>query len=322
MKLRLLSGVKPTGQIHIGNYFGAIRQFVELQDKYESFIFIADYHALNQIHHKDELSRYIMETATMYLAVGLDPKRTVLFRQSDISAVTELMWIFNSITPMPLLQRAHAFKDATAKGHTINMGLFDYPVLMAADILLYDTDLVPVGKDQQQHLEITREIAGMFNRLYGETFKIPASNINESVAVVTGLDGRKMSKSYGNAIGLFDDPTTIRKKVMSIVTDSRTPGEPKDPETCNIFSLHKLFSQTELPELEQRYRAGTISYKESKEALITTIERMLGPIRARKQELDRDPGLVLRILNDGRQRAQAVADPKLREVKRRVGLAL
>ena len=322
MSHRLVSGVKPTGHIHIGNYFGAIRQFVELQDEYESFIFIADYHALNQVPRGDELQSYIMETAAAFLAVGVDPEKVVLFRQSDISAVTELMWVFNSITPMPLLQRAHAYKDAVAKGQTVNMGLFDYPVLMAADILLYGADVVPVGKDQQQHLEMTRTIASAFNRRYGATFTLPAPRVVESVAVVTGLDGRKMSKSYGNTIGLFDDAATIRKKVMRIVTDSRTPDEPKDPETCNIFALHRMFSHAELPDLDRRYRAGQISYKESKEILAATIERTVGPLRTKKQELDRDPGFVIRVLDDGRQRAQAVAQQKISEVKHRVGLVL
>jgi tryptophanyl-tRNA synthetase len=202
---RCLSGIKPTGDIHIGNYFGAIKQFVDMQSEYENFIFIADYHALNQINNPQILSSGILEIAKAYLATGLDPQKTILFRQSDIPQTTELCWIFNSITPYSLMKRAHAFKDAEAKSLPINMGLFDYPVLMASDILIYDSEVVPVGQDQKQHVEMAQDIARIFNNFYGETFKIPEVLIKDEVAIVKGLDGRKMSKSYNNTIGLFDD---------------------------------------------------------------------------------------------------------------------
>jgi tryptophanyl-tRNA synthetase len=321
MKKRLLSGVKPTGKIHIGNYFGAMRQFVEFQDEYENFIFIADYHALNQIHNPKELSQYILEVAKAYLAIGLDPKKTVLFRQSDIGPVIELCWIFNCITSMALLKRAHAYKDALAKGKPINMGLFDYPVLMAADILIYKSDVVPIGRDQQQHLEITREIAKKFNRIYGNTFKIPQGIIKENVAEIKGLDGRKMSKSYKNTIELFDNEKEIERKIMSIVTDSRKVDEPKNPEACNIFSLHKLFTnKNELDRLRARYREGSISYKESKELLIANINKFLKPIREKKQELDRNPDYVINVLKKGKEIALEVANKTLKEVKTKIGL--
>ncbi len=321
MKKRLLSGVKPTGDIHIGNYFGAMKQFVDLQDNYENFIFIADYHALNQIQDPQELSQNILEVAKAFLAIGLDPKKTVLFRQSDINPVTELAWIFNCITPIGILNRAHAYKDAVAKNKPVNMGLFDYPVLMAADILIYKSDVVPVGRDQQQHLEITQDIARKFNYIYGgEIFKIPEGIINEEVAEIKGLDGRKMSKSYKNTIGLFDSEENIKKKVMSIVTDSKRADEPKNPESCNIFSLHKLFSKEDLKTITDSYKKGKISYKESKELLIKNINKFLGPIRERKEKLDKDPQYIYEVLEKGKKIALGAAQKTLDEAREKVGL--
>jgi tryptophanyl-tRNA synthetase len=320
MQKRLVSGVKPTGDIHIGNYFGAMRQFLELAEEYDSFIFIADLHGLNQVHDAKQLSQGALDIAKTFLAIGLDPKKVTLFRQSDVPAVAELCWIFNSITPLSMLQLAHAYKDAKAKGTPINMGLFDYPVLMAADILLYNADVVPVGQDQQQHIEMTREIAKIFNHTYGKTFKLPEGYISNDVAVVKGLDGRKMSKSYGNTIGLFDSEAVLKKKVMSIVTDSRSPSEPKDPETCNIFSLHKLFSEHMLKELRKRYVEGGISYKESKELLFENMNSFLVPIREKKEKLDKDPAYVQKVLREGKERAEAVAEKTIAEVRKKVGL--
>jgi tryptophanyl-tRNA synthetase len=320
MKKRLLAGVKPTGDIHIGNYFGAIRQMVKSQGDYESFVFIADYHALNQIHNAKELKEGILETAKTYLACGIDPEKTTLFRQSDISEVSELMWILNSVTPMGILQRAHAYKDALAKGKSVVAAVFNYPVLMAADILLYDADVVPVGQDQKQHVEITEDIAQSFNHLYGNIFKIPEPFINANVAIVKGLDGQKMSKSYGNTIKLFETEASLKKKVMSIVTDSKKPDEPKNPETCNIFAFHKLFSGTMLKELEKRYKEGSISYKESKEILSENMKEFLKPIWERKHELDANPALVEKTLVIGAERAREVARKKLTAVKQKIGI--
>jgi len=317
---RLLSGIKPTGDIHIGNYFGAMRQFVELQDRYESYIFIADLHALNQIHDPEELRKLIREIAVAYLAIGLDPKKVTLFQQSTVPAHSELTVMLNSICSMGLLERAHAYKDAMAKGNAVNVGLFDYPVLMAADILLYQPDVVPVGHDQQQHVEIANDLAERYNHLFGQTFKLPQALILEEAGIVTGLDGRKMSKSYKNVIGLFDAPEVLTKKAMSIVTDSRGPSEPKDPDTCSVFALHKLVSVPILDDLRDRYLKGAISYKESKEMLAANLIAFTDPIRAKKEEIEGLDGYVADILAEGRVRAGAVAMETLELAKSKAGL--
>lgn len=319
-KQRLLSGIKPTGSIHIGNYFGAMKQFLDLQDQYDCFIFIADYHGLNQIYNPQLLSHYSQEIIKAYLAIGLDPKKVTLFKQSDIAPVLELTWIFNCITPMGLLKRAHAYKDALAKKQPVNMGLFCYPVLMATDILIYKSHLVPVGQDQAQHIEMAREIAKKFNHLFGKTFIVPRALIKKEVAVVKGLDGRKMSKSYKNTIELFESEATTRKKVMSIVTDSRPPEEPKDPESCNIFALHKLFSKKDLRSIAKAYEKGKISYKESKEILAKNINDLLRPFRKRKKELDKNPDYVKKILTKGKEKALFIANQTLKEVKKKIGV--
>lgn len=322
MQKRLLSGIKPTGEIHIGNYFGAMRQFLELQDEYESFIFIADYHAFNQIQDPKELKANILEIAKAYLAIGLNPEKVLLFKQSDVSAVTELAWIFNCITPMAELERAHAYKDAKAKGKPINMGLFTYPILMAADILLYKSEVVPVGQDQKQHLEMAQDMAKKFNRLFGNTFKIPQELILKDAAVIPGLDGQKMSKSYKNTIGLFDEPRIVIKKTRSIKTDSRGASEPKDPATCNVFALHRLFSnKEEIKKLEGRYRNGKISYQESKDMLAERINDFLAPIRTKKAELDMNPAYVTDILEQGQIKANALAIKTLAEIKEKIGIS-
>lgn len=322
MKKTLLSGVKPSGDIHIGNYFGAMKQFVDLQDEYNTFIFIADYHALNQVHDAKILKENILQTAISYIAIGLDPEKCTLFKQSDVPEHTELCWIFNSITPLGLLKRAHAYKDAEEKNTAINMGLFDYPVLMAADILIYSPDVVPVGKDQKQHLEISQEIARIFNNTFGETFKIPSELILEEVAVIQGLDGRKMSKSYGNVLGLFDSREVLAKKIMSIVTDSKSPTEPKDPEADNIFYYHKILNPTEISSLATRYREGTISYKESKEMLLEATDKFIAPFRQKKEELEKDPAHVLEIIKHGNIKAREVASQTLRSAKEKIGVIL
>jgi tryptophanyl-tRNA synthetase len=317
---RLLSGITPTGELHIGNYFGAMRQWLDLQRSgLETFVFVADLHALNQIHDPARLSEAIRGQVMAYLAIGLDPQKVTIFRQSDVPAHAELCWIFNSITSMGLMERAHAYKDALANGKLSSVGLFDYPILMAADILLYKPDLVPVGKDQQQHVEIAADIAGRFNHLFGQTLKIPEVMVLPEVAVVPGLDGRKMSKSYGNVISLFDAPEIVRKKAMSILTDSKTPGELKSLDGV-LYQLHSLvLDETGRADLIKRYQEG-ISYKDAKESFAADLNVMLDPIRARKLELDADPGYLARVLEEGRVKASAVANATLAEVKQNVGL--
>jgi len=316
----LLSGIKPTGRPHIGNYFGAMKQFVDLQDEYRSFVFIANYHALTTVQDKDKLSEDTLDIALDYLAIGLDPQKVNLFIQSDVPEVTELAWILNCLTTVPYLSRAHAFKDAQAKNKEVNVGVFNYPVLMASDILIYSSNIVPIGKDQKQHLEIARDLAEKFNRIYGETFKIPEPLIMKGVDIVPGIDGQKMSKSYNNTIPLFGTDDEIKRAVMSIVTDSKTPEEPKNPEECNIFALHKLFSEEEISEIKKRYVDGGIGYKESKEILLKNIINFISPLRDKRSELAKDKESVLKILKNGGEKARAEAIAKMSEIREKVGL--
>lgn len=320
MKKTLLSGVKPTGTVHIGNYFGAMRQFVDRQDDYRQFIFIANYHALTSVSDGELLKKLTLDLAMDYLAIGIDPKKTTLFLQSDVPEVTELTWIFNTLTTVPYLSRAHAYKDAEAKNHEVNVGLFDYPILMASDILMYGTDVVPVGLDQKQHIEIARDTAQKFNNAFGETFKMPEPIILEEVQTVVGTDGRKMSKSYNNTIPLFGTDEEIKKAVMSIPTDSKGVEEPKDPATCKVFALHELFPGDELEALRARYVAGGIGYKESKDLLLAKIIKFISPMRARREEIARDPEAVLAILREGGEVARAQAQKMMSEVRAKVGL--
>lgn len=317
----LVSGVQPSGRLHIGNYFGALKQFVDLQDKYDSRFFIVDLHALTSLQKAEDLRENTIETVRDYLAIGLDPKKCLIFKQSDIPEVTELAWIFSCLTTMPYLMRAHAFKDAEAKNKEINVGKFEYPLLMAADILIHDAEAVPVGADQKQHIEIARDTAEKFNRAFGETFKLPEPLILESVATVPGIDGQKMSKSYGNTIPLFATDEEIEKLVMSIVTDSKSPTDPKDPEKDNIFALHKLFTHgPEFDELRDRYQAGDISYKESKEILIKNIKLFITPLRERRAKINKKD--AIKVLEKGRKKAREIAEKKMEEVRERVGLTL
>jgi tryptophanyl-tRNA synthetase len=315
-----LSGVKPTGRPHIGNYFGAMRQFVALQDEYHMFVFIADLHGLNLIQDASLMRELSLGVAIDYLALGLDPTKALLYRQSDIPEIAELSWIFNTLTTMPYLMRAHAFKDAEAKNKDINVGTFCYPVLMAADILIQDADIVPVGKDQEQHLEIARDMAAKFNNTFGETFIAPQSLVMEDVATVPGIDGRKMSKSYGNTIPLFASDEEITKAVASIVTDSRAPQEPKDPDTDNIFALHKLFSAPMLADIEKRYREGGIGYKESKDILRDNIVAFVRPLREKREAVVADISAVEHILDEGGAIARQRAIDKLNDVRKKTGL--
>ena len=312
MKKILLSGVKPTGRPHIGNYFGAMKQWLDLQSQYDCYFMIADYHGLNFIQNKEEMKSQILNLALDYLAIGLDPHKSVLFKQSDISSHTELAWVFDTITTMPYLMRAHAYKDAEAKNKEIVVGTFNYPMLMAADILLYNTDIVPVGQDQKQHIEYARDTAQKFNNIFGDTFKLPESLIMKEVAVVPGTDGQKMSKSYGNTIPLFASLEEIKKSVMGIVTDS-SHEIPK-----NVYEIHKLFRGE--GELEDLYEKNKGKYKILKETLIEDIEMFIKPMRERRQALEKDLPNVLKILKEGGEKAKKVADIKMREVKEKIGV--
>ena len=319
----LLSGIQATGKPHIGNYFGAMKQFVDLQDSYQSHIFIADLHALNTVQNKDQLRQNIIDIALDYLAIGLDPKKTLIYKQSDIPEHAELAWIFETITTMPYLMRAHAYKDAEEKGKEISVGTFNYPMLMAADILLYDADVVPVGQDQKQHLEITRDTARKFNGVFGQTFKEPKELILENVSVVPGIDGRKMSKSYSNTIPLFADNETIKKAVMSIPTDSKGIDEKKDIHKDTVFALHKLFtSGSEYENIRDKYINGGIGYKESKEVLIKNITQFIEPLREKRDKLKHETNTVLDILKEGGLKARALAATKMDTVREKIGVKL
>ncbi|HYF10134.1 MAG TPA: tryptophan--tRNA ligase [Candidatus Paceibacterota bacterium] len=312
----LLSGVKPTGRPHLGNYFGAMRQFADLQNlgKYSCYFMLADYHGLNFIQNGPEMKKLIEDLTLDYLGIGLDPATSVIFKQSDVPAHTELAWVFETITTMPYLMRAHAFKDAEAKNKEISVGTFNYPLLMAADILLYGTEIVPVGADQKQHVEYARDTAQKFNNAFGETFTLPEPLILEEVQTVPGTDGRKMSKSYGNDIPLFGTKDQIAVAVMSIVTDSS--GE--RPE--NVYAIHKLLRHDE--KLEKLYEEQRGNYKALKEALIEDIEALVAPLRARREAYAADPGAVKSVLAAGAERARAVAEKKMQEVREKIGVAL
>lgn len=319
----ILSGVKPTGAPHIGNYFGAMKQFVDLQEKYkEVFIFIADYHALNIVQNAEEMKRNIFEVALNYLAIGLDPKKVIIFKQSDIPQHAELAMIFNTITTMPYLMRAHAFKSAEAKNKEINVGTFTYPMLMSADILMYNTDIVPIGKDQKQHIEIARDTAEKFNRIFGEEFKLPEALILKEVETIQGTDGQKMSKSYNNTIPLFAEDNEIEKAVMSIVTDSKKPEDKKDTESDNVFAFHKLFSKDELDTLKKRYKEGGMGYKESKEILIENIKKFIKPFREKKKELEKDKEMILTMLKENGGKMREKAENKMISIRKKIGVSL
>lgn len=309
----MLSGVKPSGRPHIGNYFGAMRQFVELQKNHQAFIMIADLHAMTTLQDGEKLRQATLDLALDYLAIGLDPAKVTIFKQSDVPAHAELAWVLNCITTMPYLMRAHAFKDAEAKNKEINVGVFTYPLLMSADILLYNADVVPVGHDQKQHIEYARDIAEKFNHIYGKTFKLPEPLILGDVATVPGIDGQKMSKSYGNTIPLFSTDEEIQKLVMSIVTDSS--GEiPK-----NVYEIHKLFRTTE--ELDALYAEKKGKYKDLKEALAKDIKAFIGPLREKRDALAKDPAAVKAILERGAADANAAANTILASVKKAAGLS-
>jgi tryptophanyl-tRNA synthetase len=321
VQLRVLSGIQPSGRLHIGNYFGAMRQHLQLQAENEAFYFIADYHALTSGPDPAELSQNILDVAMDYLALGLNPEKTIFWRQSDVPEITELAWILSCITPMGLLQRCTSYKDKVAQGLKPNHGLFAYPVLQAADILAFHSNLVPVGADQKQHIEITRDIAGYFNNTYGEILTLPEDYILESVAVVPGVDGRKMSKSYDNTIEIFEPAGSVKKKVMRTVTDSTPVEAPKDPDKCNVFALLKLVAgKDELAEWEQRYRRGGTGYGEAKKRLAELLIEYFEPYRAKRAELEKDPDYVREVLRKGADRARPVAHKTFEDVRKAVGL--
>ncbi len=311
----LLSGVKPTGRPHIGNYFGAMKQFVDMQNEYECYFMLADYHALNFVQNGEEMKQGILDLALDYLALGLDPQKSVIFKQSDVSEHTELTWIFDSITSIPFLERAHAYKDAEAKDKEISVGTFNYPMLMASDILMYDTDVVPVGQDQKQHIEYTRDTAQKFNHVFKkEVFKLPEPKILENVAVVPGTDGQKMSKSYGNTIPLFATDEEIEKAVMSIVTDSGSDI----PQ--NVYAIHRLLKTEE--ELKDLYEANKGKYKALKDALIVDLKAFIKPMRERREQLEADMEHVVEVLKEGGRKAKSKAEMKMDEVREAVGVKL
>lgn len=317
----LLSGIQSTGTLHIGNYFGAMKQFVEMQDNYDCRIFVANFHSVTTVQDKSLLEKLTRDVVIDYLAIGLDPEKVTIFLQSATPQVTELMWYFNCLTTVPYLMRAHSYKDKVANGKEPSAGLFTYPMLMAADILIHDADVVPVGQDQKQHLEFTRDVAIKFNNAYGETFKLPEPMILEDVAVVPGLDGQKMSKSYGNTIPLFAEDAEIEKLCMSVVTDSLAPADPKDPETSNLFKLHSLFlNQEEKAELAEKYRAGGLGYKDAKMMLAESVKQFIAPMRERRNKIAADTEYVDNVLKAGAEKANKIATVKLAEVRNRVGI--
>lgn len=319
--MRVLSGIQPSGRLHIGNYFGAMRQHLQLQAQNDGFYFIADYHALTSGPSPAELAEYTLAVAMDYLALGLDPNKTVFWRQSDVPEVTELSWILSCVTPMGLLQRCVSYKDKVAQGISANHGLFAYPVLQAADILAFHSNLVPVGADQKQHIEVTRDIATAFNSTYGQVLTLPEDYILKDVAVVPGIDGRKMSKSYDNAIEIFEPETSVKKKVMRIVTDSTPVEQPKDPARCNVFALLRLVAPAdELAEWERKYRAGGTGYGEAKKRLAELLLDHFRPYRQKRAELEKDTAQVWRVLADGADRARAIAQKTLDDVRKAVGL--
>lgn len=322
---RILSGIQPSGKVHLGNYFGAMKHHIELQNNPHTkpIYFIADYHALSVVRDARQLRQNILDLALDYLAIGLDPEKTIFFKQSDIPQVPELAWILTTITPMGLLERCHSYKDKIAHGISPDHGIFAYPVLMAADILIYQSQLVPVGKDQKQHIEVTRDIAQKFNLEFGEVFTIPEEYTIEEYAVVPGIDGQKMSKSYDNTIELFADPAVIKKKVMSVVTDCAGLQDPKDPDKCTLFALYSLFaSKEEKQEMAEKYRRGGLGYKVVKDALYEKIIAHFEPYREKRKMYEKNMKMVEEILMEGAVKAQVIAQDTLDKVKDAIGVTL
>ncbi|APG27923.1 tryptophan--tRNA ligase [Syntrophotalea acetylenivorans] len=319
--MRVLSGIQPSGSLHLGNYFGMMKKMIDYQEHQELFCFIANYHAMTSLSDGKALATGTLEAAANFLALGLDPEKSVFWVQSDVPEVQELTWILSNFTPMGLLERCHSYKDKIAKGIAANHGLFAYPVLMSADILLFQSETVPVGKDQKQHVEVTRDIAIKFNNHYGDTFTLPDPEIDDQVATVPGLDGQKMSKSYKNTIDLFLDDKPLRKQIMRIVTDPTPVEEPKDPDNCNVFQIYRLFLDKEQQAaLRQRYLAGGLGYGEVKQELFETVRDFFAPYTERRKELLADKEALRKILADGAQKARWAASKTLRKVRKKTGL--
>ena len=319
--MRILSGIQPSGKLHVGNYFGMMKPAFDLQKEGDAYLFIADYHALTTVTDPSLLRQASMDVALDFLACGLDTARTTFFKQSDVPEVTELTWMLSGVTPMGLLERCHSYKDKTAKGIAPSHGLFAYPVLMAADILAYQSNIVPVGRDQKQHVEVARDIAIKFNNQFGPVFTVPEPSIRESVAVVPGLDGQKMSKSYNNQVDLFGDEKDTRARIMRIVTDSKALADVKDPDTCNVFALYRLFAtDAQREEMARRYRAGGYGYGDAKKALFEVMWSCLEPARKLRRELEKDMGHVQSVLRQGAEHARTEARKTLNAARRAVGL--
>ncbi len=322
--MRVLSGIQPSGRLHLGNYFGATRQHIALQDAdNECYYFVANYHALTSVWAAEELEEITLHVAMVYLSLGLDPKRSVFFAQSDVPQVTELCWVLNCICPVSMMEKGTSYKDKLAHGLPANMGLLDYPVLQAADIVIYDSDLVPVGADQKQHIEMTRDLAGRFNRAYGaEILKLPEPYIVPEVAIVPGIDGQKMSKSYDNTIELIETPKRTQKRCMRIVTDSTPHEDPKEPAQCNVFALLRLLaSEEESDEIAGKYRAGGYGYGDAKKRLAELVNERFAPARERYAELEKDTDYVRDVLNEGGRRAREVAEATMERVRSACGVA-
>jgi tryptophanyl-tRNA synthetase len=319
--MRILSGIQPSGVLHIGNYFGMMRPAIALQEEGVAFYFIAEYHALTSVRDPKVLRENSRRVALDFLACGLDPERTALFRQPDVPQVTELAWILSTVAPMGLLERAHSYKDKLARGMAATVGLFNYPVLMAADILIYDSDIVPVGKDQRQHIEITRDLAVKINETFGQVFRLPEPRIHAATEVVPGIDGQKMSKSYGNNIDIFGGEKETRKRVMSIVTDSTPVEAPKDPSRSTIFQLYSLFaSKDEVADVRERFQKGGTGYGDFKKELFEKLWDYFAPMRKRREEILADKPYIDNVLARGAKRANEIADQVMQRVRGAVGL--
>ena len=319
--MRILSGIQPSGALHIGNYFGMMRPAVALQAEGEALYFVADYHALTTLRDPEMLRANSRRVALDFVACGFDPERATLFRHSDVPQVTELAWILSTVAPMGLLERATSYKDKIARGMSANVGLFSYPILMAADILIYDSDVVPVGKDQKQHIEITRDLAVKINETYGQTFKLPEPRIQPETETVPGIDGQKMSKSYGNNIDIFGDEKEMRKRVMSIVTDSLAVDAPKDPSTSTIVKLYSLVaSKAEIAEMRERFVKGGTGYGDFKKQLFDKLWEYFGPMRKRREEILKDKSYIDDVLARGAIRANEIANQVMDRVRKAVGL--
>ncbi|MFH0925174.1 MAG: tryptophan--tRNA ligase [bacterium] len=318
--MRILSGIQPSGDLHIGNYFGMMKPMIRYQEEEELYCFVVNFHALTTVIDGEILRKNTINAVIDFLALGLDPSKSIFWVQSDVPEVTELTWYLSNVTPLALLERSHSYKDKIAKGILPNHGLFTYPVLMASDILLYQAEKVPVGKDQKQHVEITRDIAVKFNSIYGDTFILPEPEINPNVAVIPGIDGQKMSKSYGNTIEIFSEEKKMRKKVMSIVTDSTPVGTPKEPSKCTLFAIYTLFASKEEQEsLANKYRAGEFKYSEVKKELFERIWNYYAPYRNKRNELVKNLDYVYKVIKAGAEKAREKALPTIEKVRNRVG---